>query len=219
MADITALRDLQQSLIRKPLAGAVLIAPMSTVIPTAFTTPAGALVDLKAAGFKSVGHVSKEGSPTFTPETETSDVDSWGLLESARTDIISRNTTIAWTGQETHKTNLELYHNRDMSDVKFDAASGEMEFADPTSPELFYNRALFVSVDGSGANAIYIIKVAPKFTVTDVAEQGWSEDSAIEYGITGRAKLDETAGYAIKTVFGGPGWKALAVKAGFTAAP
>lgn len=217
MADFSVLRDLKQSLIRKPLAGAVLLAPMSVAVPANFTDTAGALIDLKTAGFDSLGHVSKEGAPTFTPETETSEVEAWGLLESARTDIISRNTTIKWTGQETHKKNLELYHGRDLSAVRFDSVSGETEFTDPTDPSITYHRAVFLSVDGAGANAIYIIKFAPKLVVTEVDEQGWSQENAVEYGITARAKIDEDEGYAIKTVFAGPGWKALAVSAGFVA--
>lgn len=219
MATFATLRDLKQSLIRKPLAGAVLLGDMDTVIPTKFTAADGSLIDLKTAGFESLGHISKEGAPKFSPETQTSEVDSWGLLESARTDIISRNTSISWTGQETHRRNLELYHGRDLSTVTFDAASGETEFTDPTDPALVYHRALFVGVDGAGANAIYVIKLCPKFTVTEVSEQTWSQENAIEYAITGRAKIDENAGFAVKTIFGGPGWKALALSAGFTAAP
>ncbi|WP_109523668.1 MULTISPECIES: phage tail tube protein [Nocardia] len=218
MADFSVLRDLKQSLIRKPLAGAVLLADMATAIPTAFTTTAaGTLVDLATAGYASLGHVSKEGAPTFTPETETSEVESWGLLESARTDIISRNTSIAWTGQETHKANLELYHGRDLSTVEFDATTGETEFTDPTDPSVIYHRAIFIGVDGAGTDTIYVIKVCPKFTVTDVSAQTWSQENAIEYAITGRAKLDEDEGYAVKTVFCGPGWKARALDAGFIA--
>ncbi|MBM4707932.1 hypothetical protein GS982_01305 [Rhodococcus hoagii] len=215
MVDFDAdVRKLQQSLIIKPLAGAVLLAPADTAIPEKFTT--GAAATLQAlTGFKSVGHISKENSPTFTPETETSDVESWGLLEAARTDIISRNTTITWTGQETHKLNLELYHNVDLSNVKGDKDSGELGFADPTAPALRYHRAIFISVDGAGADQIYIIKVVPKFVVTEVSEQAWNQESALEYAITGRAKVDETLGYAVKTIFAGPGWKKIVTAAGF----
>ncbi|MFE5290209.1 hypothetical protein ACFRAQ_35100 [Nocardia sp. NPDC056611] len=218
--DLDTLRDLKKKLVLKPLAGAVLIAPMATALPTTyFTGTASDLTDLKTAGFKSVGHISKENAPTFTPETETKDIEAWGLLEPARTDIISRKTTIKWTGEETHKTNLELYHNLDLSNVKYDATTGETAFADPTAPDTVYHRAIFVSVDGVGANRIWIIKEVPKFTVTSVGEQKWNMDSAIEYDITGRAFIDDDAGYAIKTIFGGPGWKSVATSAGFVAGP
>ncbi|WP_433662447.1 hypothetical protein ACQPW1_10015 [Nocardia sp. CA-128927] len=218
MADINVVRDLKQSLLLKPLSGAVLIAPMSVEIPAAFTTGASAdLVDLKTAGFTSLGHISKDGAPTFTPETETSEVEAWGLLESARTDMTKRTTKIAWTGQETHKANLELYHNRDMATVKYNPTTGETEFADPTSPSITYHRALFIGVDGAGSTLIYVIKVVPKMVITEVTEQSWKQDEVISYGFTASAKLDESTGYAIKTVLAGPGWKALAGKAGFTA--
>ncbi|RDI65761.1 phage tail tube protein [Nocardia pseudobrasiliensis] len=218
MVDTAALRNLQQSLIRKPLAGAVLLAPLSTNLPAAFTAGETAdLIDLKTTGFTSLGHVAKDGAPAFTPETETSEVESWGLLESARTDITKRNTKITWTGQETHKANLELYHNRDLSTVTYDKVTGETSFADPTEPSLMYHRALFVGIDGAGADTIYVIKVVPKLTIVEVAEQSWKQDEALSYQFTARAKLDDKLGYAIKTVFGGPGWKKIAAAAGFSA--
>lgn len=217
MVAFDTVRSLKQNLIRKPLAGAVLLAPIETAIPTAFTS--GATSELTAlTGFTSVGHISRENAPTFTPETELAEVESWGLLEAARTDIISRNTTISWTGQETHKLNLELYHNVDLSAVTGDATTGELGFADPTSPSITYHRAIFVSVDGAGTDQIFIIKVVPKFTVTEVAEQTWNQDSVLEYAITGRAMVDEDLGYAVKTVFAGPGWKKIVTDAGFTLA-
>ncbi|MFI5777029.1 hypothetical protein [Nocardia sp. NPDC051570] len=217
--DFATVQSLKQRLIRKPLAGAVLLAPSTTPLPTAYFSGATSdLVDLKAAGFQSIGHVSKENAPTFSPETETKDVDAWGLLEPARTDMVSRKTTIKWTGLETHKLNLELYHNTDLSNVKYDKDTGETRFADPTEPSIIYHRALFVAVDGAGVNRIWVIKEVPKFTVTTVGEQKWNADNAIEYDITGRAFIDETAGYAIRTIFGGPGWKAIAPDAGFAAA-
>ncbi|WP_280404960.1 hypothetical protein [Nocardia brasiliensis] len=219
MADFATIRDLKQKLIRKPLAGAVLLAPYATALPaTYFTGATSDLTDLKTAGFKSIGHISKENAPTFTPEVESSEVEAWGLLEAARIDMISRKTTIAWTGLETHKLNLELWHNADLSTVKFDATTGETKFADPVEPSITYRRAVFLSVDGAGANRIYMIREVPKFTVTEVGEQQLNQENAVEYAITGRAFVDDVAGYAVKTIFGGPGWKAIAADAGFEAA-
>lgn len=215
MADFDDIRALKQSLIRKTLKGAVLIGDSDTEIPAAFTgSGSDAIVDL--SDFKSVGHISKDAPPTFTPETETSDVESWGLLEASRTDMISRNTTITWTGQETHKLNLELYTNTDLSDVTADAQTGEVHVVDPTDPGIIYRRLIFLSVDGAGDDAVYIVKIAPRFVVTEVSEQSWSQEDALEYSITGRAKVDEELGYALKTVFFGPGWKKMVDAAGFS---
>ncbi|QDF15386.1 major tail protein [Gordonia phage Mollymur] len=218
MADTPAIKNIKKKLIRKAMAGAVLFAPDGTTSPTSFTTGATSEFTIPV-GFESLGAVSREGSPTFTPETENSDVDSWGELESTRTDIISRNTTIAWTSQETKKKVLELYHNVDLSAIEADAITGEVQFADPTSPDVVYHRALFVGIDGAGANAIYVIRYCPQFIVTEVGEQQWGAENAIEYPFTGRAKVDEDLGYSVLNVFGGPGWKKIHELAGFDAAP
>lgn len=216
IGSFATIRDLKSTLIRKPLAGAVVMAPTSVAVPAAFFEgTASDITDLKALGFESVGHVSKANAPKFSPETETADVDAWGLLEAARTDMISRKTTISWTGLETHRLNLELFHNVDLSAVTPDATTGETAIVDPTDPSITYHRFISIAVDGAGANRIFILKVAPRFVVTQVAEQQYDEKNALEYGITGRAMVDEVAGYAVKTVFGGPGWKALTATAGF----
>lgn len=219
MPDTTfaTLRDLKQSLIRKPLAGAILLAPASTAVPAAFTSGAGAVLQA-LTGFKSVGHISRENSPSFSVATEQSEVDAWGLLDSARTDQISRKTKISWTGLETHRLNLELYHNVDLSAVEGDAITGETEIVDPTDPSIVYHRAVFLSVDGQGDSAVYIIKFCPRFVVTEVGEQTWNQQNVIEYAITGSAKVDDDEGYAIKTVFAGPGWLDMITDAGFTLA-
>ena len=214
MADNQTIMNIQKKLIRKMTAGAVLFADIETAIPDKLTSGADAEFTVPT-GFTSLGAVSKDGSPSFTPETETSEVESWGLLEPSRTDIITRTTNVAWTSQETNKRVLGLYHNVDLDDVTADATTGETEFADPTSPDVIYHRAMFVGIDGQGENAVYIVKVCPQFTITEVGEQTWNADNAVEYQLTGQAKVDEELGYAVKTVFCGPGWKKIAAAAGF----
>lgn len=228
MADF-ALAKIQKSLIRKPLAGGAFFAPVDVDIPAAFTTggtftipmatPAGpGGTPAAVPGFTSIGAISKDAAPTFTPETETSDVETWGMLEPSRTDIISRKTSISFTAQETNLKSLELYHNVDLSGILADSTTGEVSFADPTAPDLIYHRAIFVAVDGSGPRAIYIVKVVPNFIITEVSEQAWNDGEAMAYQITGQAKVDEDLGYAVKTHFCGPGWKALLDKTGFKSA-
>ncbi|QBP33247.1 major tail protein [Gordonia phage BrutonGaster] len=219
MATLSDIQGIRKALIRKPLAGGILFAPKSAASPTSWTTftagPPATITFNKPTGFEPLGAISKENPPTFTPETEVSDVETWGLLEASRTDIISRNTTVNFVAQETNRKVLELYHNADYSNVTPDAQTGEVQFADPTAPDVIYHRAAFVTVDGQGDRAIYIIKYCPNFIITEVGEQSWSQDGAIDYNITGRAKVDEDAGYAVKTIICGPGWKALEAEHGF----
>lgn len=217
MADNATIKGIKKKLIRKALAGSVLLADEAATSPAAFTTGATSVFNIPA-GFEALGAISREGAPTFTPETESSDVESWGELEATRTDIISRNTTITWTGQETHRRNLELYHGVDLSAIEADATTGEVRFADPTDPATIYHRAIFIGIDGRGDNAIYVIKYCPRLTITEVGEQQYGAENAIEYPFTARAKVDDTLGYAVLNVFGGPGWKALADIHGFDAA-
>lgn len=214
---IETLQGLQAGLIRKALAGSFLTAPYATALPTSFTT--GTTATLNAlTGFDPIGHLSREGAPTFTPEVESNDVESWGVAEPPRTDIIAKRTTVSFTGQETHLKNFELYHGIDLSQHEADATTGEFAFNEPVRPALIYRRAIFFAVDGDGADAIFIFKVMPKFTVTEVGEQSWSTENPIEYPITGRALFDETAGFGVRHVFGGPGWKARLADMGITQA-
>lgn len=219
MSNLSDIQGVKKSLIRKPLAGGVLFAPVTAPIPTSWTQlTGGAIVFNKPNDHEPLGAISKENPPTFTPETESSDVETWGYLEATRTDIISRNTTVNFVAQETNRRVLELYHNADLSTVEADALTGEVQFADPTAPDLIYHRAAFVAVDGQGDRAIYVIKYCPNFIITEVGEQSWSQEGALEYNITGRAKVDEVAGYAIKTIICGPGWEALKAHHGFDTA-
>lgn len=214
MADNATIKGIKKRLIRKALAGSVLLADEDAVTPTSFTTGAGAVFAIPA-GFEPLGAISRDGSPTFSPETESSDVESWGELEATRTDLISRNLTVTWTGQETHKRNLELYHGVDLSAIEADGTTGEVAFSDPTDPATRYFRAIFIGIDGRDEDAIYIIKYLPRLTITEVAEQAYGTENAVEYGFTGRAKVDDTLGYSVLNVFAGPGWKALSALHGF----
>ena len=216
MADTATIKGIKKKLIRKALAGSVLIADEDAVSPTAFTSGANATFTIPA-GFTPLGAISRDGSPVFTPETESSDVESWGELEATRTDLISRNMTVAWTGQETHKRNLELYHGVDLSAITADATTSEVAFSDPTDPATRYFRAIFIGIDGRDEDAIYMIKYLPRLTISEVSEMSFNTESPVEYGFTGRAKVDDDLGFSVLNVFGGPGWKALGDLHGFDA--
>ncbi|MDH6282803.1 hypothetical protein [Prescottella agglutinans] len=204
-------------LIRKPLKGAILVAPIATNIPAAFTT--GATADLQElTGFKSLGHTAKDAPPSFKPEVKSSDVESWGSLEPTRTDIISRDLSVSFTSQETKKETLEMYSGIDLSAVKADSTTKEIQYNDPTSPSTRYHRMIFLAVDGSGADAIYILKILPRAMVSEVGEQSWNPENALSYPLTVKAKVDSTLGYSVKNVICGPGVAPIVQKMGFAIA-
>lgn len=219
MPSFSALAQRQGELIRKPLAG-ILATAESTVeldVDFALTTGVGAtLVDL--AEWDQLGWVSKSDGVTFSAETETSDVESWGALEPTRSDITKDVTSAQFTCQETNKKVLEMYYNVDLSAVQGDSVTSEVAFNQSTEPDTIYRRMLFLSKDGSGAREVYIAKVMPKTNVSAKADQTWNAEDALTYGMTITAKVDDDLGYAVRHHFAGPGWAAQLVKMGFTKA-
>ncbi|MBF6063017.1 hypothetical protein IU500_12425 [Nocardia terpenica] len=210
------LADFRNELIRKHLKGAVFLAEDSVAIPASFTAGATADLQMLPDGFESLGKLSVDGAPKYTPEIKTSEIESFGDLESSREDIISRNTTIELTSHETRRKTLELYTGVDLSKVTPDATTGELRFAEPTTPATKFYRYLHLGVDGAGDRAIYIWRIAPRFQITGVGAQQATKDGAMAYPLTGKAKVDSAAGYAIAWAFGGPGWKPLLAKMGWT---
>lgn len=219
MPSFSALAQRQGELIRKPLAG-ILATAESTVeleVDFALTTGVGStLVDL--ADWDQLGWVSKSDGVTFSAETETSDVESWGALEPTRSDITKDVTSAQFTCQETNKKVLEMYYNVDLSAVQGDSVTSEVAFNQSTEPDTIYRRMLFLSKDGSGAREVYIAKVMPKTNVSAKADQTWNAEDALTYGMTITAKVDDDLGYAVRHHFAGPGWAAQLLKMGFTKA-
>ena len=215
MATFDTLADFKDELVRKVLAGAALTAPMSTALPVTLTSGAtSALIDM--SDFDSLGRISDAGL-SASADTESSGVPGWGALEDVRTDIIRRTSTFGFTCIETRKTTLGLYYNQDLSGVTPDATTGEVSFTEATKPDTRYCRMVLLGVDGEGDNAIYIARFLPRATISEISEQTWSTADALAYQMTVTAKIDSTLGYAVKHLYGGPGWKALNAKMGFAA--
>ncbi|MBM4637816.1 hypothetical protein GS451_07150 [Rhodococcus hoagii] len=216
---VETLLDFKNELIRKQLKGAVFVADDNVAIPTAFTTGANAELQALPVGFESLGKIAADGAPTYTPDVQTTEVKSWGDLESSREDIIGKNTTITLTPHETRRKTLELYTGADLTNATPDATTGELWIKEPTAPATRFYRYLHLGIDGAGDDAIYIWRIAPKFQITSVGEQSAGQESAMAYPITGKAKVDSEEGYAIAWAFGGPGWKPLLEKMGWDATP
>lgn len=214
-----ALRQNQGSLIRKPLAGILAVAEDTYDPPDPFFITVGTseLATLED-DWNQLGWISKSDGLTFSAETETSDVESWGALEPTRSDITKDVTSAQFTCQETNKKVLELYYNVDLSAVEGDSVTSEVAFNQSTEPATTYRRMIFLSKDGSGTREVYIAKVMPRTNVSAKADQTWNAEDALTYGMTITAKVDDDLGYAVRHHFAGPGWAAQLVKMGFTKA-
>lgn len=117
MPSFAALAKRQGELIRKPLAGIIAVANEDFVLPPAFllTETASATLLALDEDWEQLGWVSKSDGLTFSADTETSDVESWGALEPTRSDITRDVTSAQFTCQETNKKVLEMYYNVDLS--------------------------------------------------------------------------------------------------------
>lgn len=219
MPSFAALAKRQGELIRKPLAGIIAVADADFVLPPAFLLTETAEATLLALDedWEQLGWVSKSDGLTFSADTETSDVESWGALEPTRSDITRDVTSAQFTCQETNKKVLEMYYNVDLTSATPTPLTGEIAFNQATEPATTYRRMLFLSKDGAGSKEIYIAKLMPRANVSAKSDQNWNSEDALTYGMTVSAKVDDDAGFAVRHLFGGPGWKANLVKMGFPA--
>ena len=216
MATFEDVRDAQSHLILKALGGFIAVAPMSVAMPEKFTNESGELIDLKTAGFSSLGWLTKGDGVNFSRETENQETESYGALEPTRVDFTKDVTSAAFRMQETNKQTLEMYHNTDLSDVTVDA-SGEFSFTNDAQPSTIYRRMIYIAKDGNGANAKYIIKAMPRAVLSEVQEQAWSAESELSYGLTVKATTDDELDYSVRHAFAGPGIKELVADMGFPA--
>lgn len=204
------LREAKGNLIRKALGGLIMVADMETDVPEKIMAdPEGNLIDFKQAGFKPVGWLTKGDGITFSRETETSNVESFGSMEPTRIDITNDTNSAAFTMQETKRVVMELFYGKDLSDMTMDA-NGEFSFTPDAAPSTIYRRVIYIAKDGNGEDAKFIAKIMPKAMVSETSEQSWSSESEVSYGLTMQASSDDELGYAVRHAFGGPGFLKLA---------
>lgn len=204
-----ALQQRKTQLIQKALQGSVFMAAASTTLPTAITTGASSDLQTLPVGFTDIGIVEKKGGVVWGRKVNTAETEGWGFVEPVRRDIVSVETTVKFTMLETKKQTLGIALGMDLSSVTADSTTKEVSFAAPTRPATIYYRLFGLFVDGTGANTIYVAKLAPKVSVTDVGDEQWTDGDAVGREVTCTAYVDSTAGYSMKYYFGGPGWAAL----------
>lgn len=206
-----------KDLLLKPLKGAILLAPMSTAIPAAFTAGASAAFQ-SLEGYASLGLIDKANGPQFRPEQQLSETESWGALEPTRTDIVKRDMSVGFTAQEFKRPVLELVSGRSLADVQADAVTKELSWTEPVSPDTIHYRVIFLFVDGAGAREKWLLRIMPRANVTEVGQQQWNAEQVASWPITVKATLDDKLGYSMRNVLCGPGVADLVIPMGFTIA-
>lgn len=219
MPDLAALADHKSELIRKALEGSIFIAPhTATAISTMTSGAGGALVALPA-GYVDVGFVEKSNAVTWSRSVTTQEVMVWGDIFPARRDITKDDSSLKFTMLETKRTAMELYYGVDLSSTTANATTKEVSFAQPSRPDTKFYRVFGLFQDGAGSDAIYVGRFYPRASITDMADQKWSDDSdPVAWDVSMSAVTDTDLGYPVKHYFGGPGWQAILSDTGFTSA-
>lgn len=218
MADLSALKEAQADLIRKALDAAIIVAPTSASIPTAWTTTSAGTLIAQPTGFNGLGYVTKDDGITWSRDVSAEETTSYGSVTPTRRDMVSDTTTVSFTCQETNLQTMQLSYGVDLSAVTPTATTGEVAFSQPLSPSSGYTRLVAIASDGVGTDLVYVIRILARAQLSEVGDQTWSDSGVLGYPMTFTATPDNTLGYAVRHVFAGPGWKSRLVSMGFPAA-
>lgn len=220
-----ALKNKQGELIRKALQGSVFGASVDAAVPSALTDVADSLLLttlLPTTGspempWDDFGWLSNDGAQ-FSRDVSTSDVTSWGSVTPTRSDVVTDTSTLTIVCQETKLMTIGLATGSTIAAGDLVAGSGELIITKPARPSSKAYRVLSLAVDQGDAGEIYIGRLLPRAKVTGFSEQSFGGgDDPISWGVTFTGEEDSTLGFSERWFFGGPGWKALAEKMGFTA--
>ena len=217
MPSFSTVKAAERSLLLKPLDAAIFLADHYTAAPTAYTDVSSALQALPEA-FEPVGLIKKKDGVTFGKKVDSERTESYGEAEPTHIDMVSIEHSLEFSPQQVSRLTLELTTRADLSTVTA-GANGEVRFAEPTSLSVRYYSALAIAKDGDDAEPIFVFRYMPMVALTDTGDQVWDMADTIPPKVTMTPFRDDTAGFAVEHAFGGLGWKNIAAKAGFAAAP
>lgn len=193
--------------IRKALEMSIFVKPYDeadTAIASIYTAVGGLVIP---TGYTDVGMTTKDNGATWSRDVTSEDVNSIGYAEPTRRDITGDVKGLQFVAQESKRQTFELYHGVDLSATVPDTDGG-IFFDAPSRPAARYYRVLALAKDGSGADALYFARWLPRASVTDLAEQTWSEGTEVQYSTTLTGYLDSAVGTSMRELWGGPGFDA-----------
>jgi len=200
--------------IRKALQGAIYLKKWVDGDPDVLTvwTAAGGLI--VPADFEYVGLTSKSSAAKIARDISDSEVMSWGEGDATRIDRIKDGISLQFTMQESKKIAMEAHGGMNLSGVTPDT-DGNIVIDKPSRPVSQRWRALMISKDGDGVDAIYWLDYLPLCTVTGAEDQDSSEETERTYTVTLKGMKDPVLKTAHRQIWGGPGIDTAAM--GFTA--
>lgn len=226
MPSIAELQTTQDTLIRKALAGSAFMADFSQPAIEEITHTSGpniGTLKLLPTGtgpgaWGDVGLLTDAGM-SFSRDTSSEDVTSFGRVTPTRTDIISDTASVTIIAQETKAKTLALASGVASSALVL-LAGGELKIAKPARPTSRQYRGLFIAVDEVDAGEVYIGRSMPNMKPSAFGAISFAKGSdPIQYEITMVGHEDPALGYTEAWHFGGPGWASLLADMGFDPPP
>lgn len=216
-SSVASLAARKQALIRVAQDAALFAGPSTVAAITALTTGAsGALAPLPT-GWGSVGHHTEADGIDWTRKVTTSDVKSHGSHQPTRRDITEDVTDLKVLGQESKRMTQELFHSVNLSTVTPDATTHEIGFNTAVVASTTYYRLMAIASDGSGPDTIYFARFCPRASVTNFGSQPWKKGEELRYEFTFTAYVDDTLGFSMREMWGGPGIASLLDDMGYAA--
>ncbi len=211
MPSFASLQTRNDDFIRKALDADVFMAPMSSTPPTSLTTTSSSTLSALPTGYVDMGFLDKAQGIDAAKQITTVPVMSVGQLQPTRNDISRNETTLKFTMQETKRATLELYNQVDLSGVILDATTMELDFTENVRPTTIDYRCFVLWTDNYGADSIWVGMDLPRVSVTAVGGIKITDGvDAITRDVTLTAYVDPVLGYAVRHLYGGPGWAARA---------
>lgn len=202
-------------LVRKMLYGSVLVKdydPQNTFATySPFDADTGLLSPnlLTTDGFQDIAYLDENGVE-FTPTYTTADTTAWQTRQPLRTDVTADTEQAKITALQTTPLTDALYNNVPLSTTDLLGAPG-YSMVKPKTPGIVFRSVLFLGVDGSAGNYVFLATLYPKALMIKPDKQDWVAKTELQIPMTFQAYPDSVAGYTIKRWKDGPGWRALAL--------
>lgn len=211
MPSFASLQTRNDDFIRKALDADVFMAPLTSTPPTSLTTGSSSTLNALPAGYTDVGFLDKAQGIDAARQMTTVPVMSVGQLQPTRNDISRNETTLKFTMQETKRQTLELYHQVDLSGALLVSTTKELDFTENVRPVTINYRCFVLWTDNFGADSIWVGMDLPRCSVTAVGGVKITDGvDAVTRDVTLTAYVDPVLGYAVRHLYGGPGWAARA---------
>lgn len=208
MTEVADFYTTRNELVFKALYGAVFVADYDVALPEDLFDEDGVIQPLPV-DWRPVGYFSEDGI-THGRDQETAEVLSAQDVEPIREDVTSDSTTAQFVMRQTDPVSIALYEGMRIEDLG--EVGDPLAWSKPNNPVRLDRRFLFIAEDKSKATgeAKYIVKLFPRGTVSEIAEQVANREEAMNWDVTVKAQRDPVAGTSVLNWVDGPGWRELA---------